>query len=130
MTLNIFKKVDLTEGKTWKVILLFAIPIMLASVLGSAFSIINSLVLKTTVGGDSVTAISSTSSISAILFQFAYGCSGGFATMTSANYGKKDEKSVRKSFYNGLYLSVFIGLLISVFYMIIKPSILTHNDFQ
>ena len=122
--MNIFKKIDLTEGKTWKVILLFAIPIMLASVLGSAFSIINSLVLKTTVGGDSVTAISSTSSISAILFQFAYGCSGGFATMTSADYGRKDEKGVRKSFYNGLYLSVFIGLLITILGLFIYKDLL------
>ena len=122
--MKIFKKVDLTEGKTWKVILLFAIPIVLASVLGSAFSIINSLVLKTTVGGDSVTAISSTSSISVILFQFAYGCSGGFATLTSANYGKKDEKSVRKSFYNGLYLSIFIGLFITVLGLLVYKELL------
>ena len=126
--INIFKKVNLTNGKPWKVILLFAIPIFLTSVLSSAFSLINSLVLKTTVGGDSVTAISATSSISAILFQFAYGCSGGFATLTSANYGKNDEKSVRKSFYNGMYLSVIIGLLITTLGLFIYKDLLVFLE--
>ncbi len=112
--MNVFKQVDLTKGKPWKVILLFAIPIFLSSFLGSAFSIINSLVLKTTVGGNSVTAISSTSSISAILFQFAYGCSGGFATLLSADFGNKNIQKARKSFYNGFYLSIIVGLIISV----------------
>ena len=101
--MNFFKQMDLTKGKPWKVIVLFAIPILISSILSSAFSLINSLVLKTTVGGDSVTAISSTGSISLILFQFAYGCSGGFATLISANYGNKDYKAVRKTFYNGIY---------------------------
>lgn len=60
---NFFKPIDLTKGKPWKVILLFAIPILLSTVLNSAFSLINALVLKETVGGTSVTAINQTGSI-------------------------------------------------------------------
>ncbi len=55
---SIFKPIDLTEGKPWKVILLFAIPILLSTLLNNAFSLINALVLKITVGGTSVTTIS------------------------------------------------------------------------
>lgn len=65
---SIFKSIDLTEGKPWKVILLFAIPILLSTLLNNAFSLINALVLKITVGGTSVTSINQTGSITCILF--------------------------------------------------------------
>ena len=126
--MNFFKQMDLTKGKPWKVIVLFAIPILISSILSSAFSLINSLVLKTTVGGDSVTAISSTGSISLILFQFAYGCSGGFATLISANYGNKDYKAVRKTFYNGIYLSIIIGFIITVLGLFVYKDLLVFLD--
>ena len=122
--MNVFKQMDLTKGKPWKVILLFAIPIFISSLLGSAFSIINSLVLKTTVGGDSVTSINSTGSISLILFQFAYGCSGGFATLISSHFGSKDYKNVRKSFYNGIYLSIVIGFVITILGLFVYKDLL------
>ena len=126
--MKFFKQIDLTKGKPWKVIILFAIPIFLSLVLSNAFSLINSLVLKTTVGGNSVTAISSTGSISAILFQFAYGCSGGFATLTSADYGNKDFKSVRKTFYNGIYLSLVIGFIITILGLLVYKDLLIFLD--
>ena len=112
--MKVFKQIDLTKGTPWKVILLFSLPILLSLILSNAFSLINALVLKVTVGGDSVTAINSTSSISMILFNFAYGCSGGFVFLLSSYFGKKDFTQLRKSFYNGLYLSVLVGLVITI----------------
>ena len=92
-----FSRIDLTEGRPWKVILLFSIPIFFTLILNNAFSLINALVLKTTVGGDSVTAVNSTSSISNILFQFAYGIGGGFTIVISEQIGKKDYKNLKKT---------------------------------
>ena len=112
--MKVFKQIDLTKGTPWKVILLFSLPILLSLILSNAFSLINALVLKVTVGGDSVTAINSTSSISMILFNFAYGCSGGFVILLSSYFGKKDFTQLRKSFYNGLFLSVLVGLVITI----------------
>ena len=122
--MNFFKQIDLTKGKPWKVIMLFAVPIFLSLLLNNAFSLINSLVLKTTVGGNSVTAITSTGSISAILFQFAYGCSGGFAILISSHYGKKDMVNLRKCFYNAIYLCLIIGTLITVIGLFVYKDLL------
>lgn len=122
--MKLFKQVDLTIGKPWKVIITLAIPILLSQILGNAFSLINALVLKTTVGGDSVTAINSTGSISSILFQFAYGCSGGFAILLSSYFGKKDFDNLKKSFYNALYLCLFIGVLITIIGLFVYKDLL------
>lgn len=93
-------------------ILSFALPILISTILGNAFSLINALVLKVNVGGDSVTAINSTGTISSILFNFAYGCSSGFAVIASNRHGAKDETGLKKTFYLSVILSVSIAALI------------------
>lgn len=95
---KLFKPVDLTIGSPWKVMLFFAVPILLSTLLNNAFSLINALVLKSTVGGDSVTSINSTGNISSILFNFAYGCTSGFAVLASNKFGQKDNEGLKKSF--------------------------------
>ena len=119
-----FSRIDLTEGRPWKVILLFSIPIFFTLILNNAFSLINALVLKTTVGGDSVTAVNSTSSISNILFQFAYGIGGGFTIVISEQIGKKDYKNLKKTFYNAIYLSIVIGIIIGIIGLIFYKDLL------
>ena len=111
---RIFKQIDLTEGKPWKVLFLFAIPLLLTNLLNNAFSLVNSLVLKTTVGGNAVTAIGSTGPISSILFNFAYGCSTGFGVIMATRFGAKDENRMKKTFYTSMVLAIGIGLLITI----------------
>lgn len=121
---NFFKPIDLTKGSPWKVILIFAIPILISTILNSAFSLINALVLKVNVGGDSVTAINSTSPISSILFNFAYGCSSGFAVIASNQHGAKDDDGVKKSFYHSIFLSLLLALIIMAIGLIFYKDLL------
>lgn len=121
---KLFKQMDLTEGRPWKVMLLFSLPILLTLILNNAFSLINALVLKTTVGGDSVSAINSTTSISNILLQFAYGVGSGFTILMSEQIGKKDYTNLKKIFYNAIYLSIGIGALISIVGLVFYKDLL------
>ena len=96
---KIFSQIDLTSGSPYKVLLFFTIPLLIYQLLSSSFSLVNSIVLKNTVGGDSVAAINATSSISLLLFQFAFGCSSGFTIMISEVFGKKDLDKLKKVFH-------------------------------
>lgn len=109
-----FHAMDLTKGAPWKALVFFSIPILLSTLLGNAFGLINSLVLKATVGGNAVTAINCTGSISALLFNFAYGASEGFSVLASNDYGAKNDEKIRKTFLASLLLSLAIGILILV----------------
>ena len=111
---ELFNQQDLTSGKIYKKILLFALPIFISSLLGNAFNIINSLVLKFTVGGDAVTSINVTNSISSLLFNFAYGATSGFAVILSNKFGEKDEKGIKESYSHSITLSVITALLITI----------------
>jgi Na+-driven multidrug efflux pump len=121
---KIFSPIDLTKGTPWKKILLFAIPILLETILNNAFGLINALILKTTVGGDSVTAMNATGTISAILFNFAYGCTGGFAIIAANKAGAKDQAGIKKTFYMSLFLSVCLAVLITTVGLIFYKEML------
>lgn len=121
---ELFRQHDLTTGKIYKKILLFALPIFFSSFIGNAFNIINSLVLKVTVGGNAVTAINLTNSISSLLFNFAFGATSGFAVILGNKFGEKNEKEIKESFLHSISLSIILGLLITLVGIIALPSLL------
>ncbi len=110
---KIFAFQDLTSERPFKVILLFALPILLSNLLGSSIGLINSLVLKTTVGTTSVVAMNQTNSINSLLFQLGFGASSGFAIIGSQRYGAKDEEGLKKAFNISIFLCVILAILIS-----------------
>ena len=121
---NMFKTMDLTKGSILKALLFFSLPLFFSSLITSAFGLINSLVLKHTVGGYAVTAINVTGSISSLLFNFAYGAVSGFATITANHHGSKNPDECRKAMYHGLYISVVISLLImTIGFVFLDPLI-------
>lgn len=109
---RIFQPIDLTKNKPYQEMLAFALPVFLSLLLSNAFSLINSLVLKVTVGGNAVASISATGSISVILFNFAYGCSNGFSVISANKRGEHNETAIKKIFINALFLVFLIGIII------------------
>lgn len=86
---------------------------------------LNSLVLKETVGGIGVTAINQTGSLSTLLFQFAFGASSGFAILASQRKGNGDIDGIKRIFFSSIALSIVVGLLISVVGIIALRPLLT-----
>lgn len=127
--MNAFKKmfqpIDLTKNRPYKVMLAFALPVFLSLLLSNAFSLINSLVLKVTVGGNAVTSISATGSISVILFNFAYGCSNGFSVISANKRGEHNENAIKKIFINALFLVFLIGIIITIIGLIFYKDLIT-----
>lgn len=121
---NMFKTMDLTKGSIFKALFFFSLPLFFSSLITSAFGLINSLVLKYTVGGYAVTAINVTGSISSLLFNFAYGAVSGFATITANHHGSKDIEGSRKSITHGMYISLVISIVISAIGFIFLDQLL------
>lgn len=125
---EMFGFLDLTKGKVYKVILLFALPLLLTTLLTNSLNLVNTMVLKNTVGGTSVTAMNQTNSLNSILLNFALGCTAGFATIGGHYFGKKDEQRLKESFHTSIILSIFIGAFLSVVGLIIlKPALKLLN---
>lgn len=120
---SLFGFQDLTRNaRPIKVMILFAIPLIITALINNGMSLINSMVLKETVGGDSVTAINQTSSLSAILLQFGFGCTSGFGVIIANLHGAKDEEGVKKAIVSSIILCFIIWIIVCVVGLIfLKP---------
>ena len=127
---NMFKTMDLTKGSIFKALFYFSLPLFLSSLITGAFGLINSLVLKYTVGGDAVTAINVTGSIASLLFNFAYGAVSGFSTITANHHGSKNTENSGKSIFQSYYISLVISILISGIGFIFLDKMLAFLNIQ
>ncbi len=127
---RLFAPRDLTVGSPWKCLLLIAVPIFLQNLFSNAFSLTNALVLKVTAGGIAVTAISCTSAISSLLFNFAYGAASGFAVILGNAYGAKDQVKTRKSFFLSVMIGIALGLLVSAIGFIFLSNFLDFLNIE
>jgi len=121
---KMFGFIDLTKGSPLKVLILFSIPVFLTLLLTNALNLVSTLVLKVTVGGDSVTAITQTNSLNAILLNFGLGTCSGFAVIGGHYYGKRDQANTIKAFQNSFYLALLFGVFLTVLgFIVLKPAL-------
>ncbi len=125
---SFFGHQDLTKNSPLKAMLLFAIPLVMTTLLVNGMNLVNSLVLKYTVGGDSVTAINQTNSLSSMILQFGYGCTSGFGVLVANYYGAKDEEKIKKTIISSIIFCFFIWITLSTLGIIfLKPLLHSLN---
>lgn len=87
---------DLTKGHPIKVIIMFAIPLMIGNILQQLYAMTDSKIVSMYVGTDALAAVGGTAIVSNTLVGFVNGLTQGFAIMIARCFGAKDNKSLRK----------------------------------
>ena len=105
----------MTEGSPAKLIMAFAIPLLIGNIFQQLYSMADMYIVGHTISADALGAIGCTGSISGLLIQFASGLTSGFCVLIAQRFGAGKLKEMRSSFAAGLLLSfVFIALLTTV----------------
>lgn len=121
---KIFSPIDLTSGKPWKVILLFAIPILLSNIFQQIYSISDAIIV-----GQSIplqfAGINNTGPLSFMILEFAFGMTAGMSVITSNRFGQKDYDGVKKSFANSITLSIITSILLTIISLVFKDILLS-----
>lgn len=115
---------DLTKGKPAALILAFAIPIFLANMLQLTYSIVDTRIVGSYLGENTLAAVGATTTLSNLMIGFLMGLSNGFAIITAQKFGAKDYDGVKKSFALSLKLGCGIALLITALCLIFLRQIL------
>ncbi|MBP3319246.1 MAG: MATE family efflux transporter [Ruminiclostridium sp.] len=82
---------DLTEGVIWKKLIVFAAPVLLSSLLQSAYSITDLIIAGWFIGKDGISAINNSSQVMVILTQIIMGITTGGNILMGQYYGSKDQ---------------------------------------
>ncbi len=111
---SMFSKIDLTEGKTWKVIIYFSLPILFSYLLQQIYTISDAAICGQFLNANQVAGVNNTSNITFIVLQFAFGCTAGFSVVSANKIGQNDIKGTRESLLVQMILSFIISIILTI----------------
>ncbi|WP_082515695.1 MATE family efflux transporter [Cellulomonas sp. Leaf395] len=104
----------LTAGRPWRVILLFAVPLLVGNVVQQLYQAADAVVVGRVLGVDSLAAVGATGALLFLLLGFAWGMTNGFAIPTAQAFGAGDHAAVRRSVAAGTVLSGATSAVLTV----------------
>ncbi|MBP1543252.1 MAG: MATE family efflux transporter [Oscillospiraceae bacterium] len=119
---------DLTKGSPIRLILLFALPILLGSVFQQAYSFTDTIIIGQQLGKDSIAAVGSTASVVSLMFNIINGMVTGFAIIVARNFGAGDHNEMRRTIARMMTFAGAAAAVIIVAIMLFVTPLLTLLD--
>ena len=102
---------DLSYGNEGRLILRFAIPMLLGNVFQQLYNVVDSVVVGKYIGKEALAAVGTSSPIIFLLVSFIIGVTMGFTIVVSQYFGAKQLENVKKAI-NTLYIFMFFTSLV------------------
>lgn len=118
----------MTQGREWKQILLFSLPLIAGNVLQQLYNAVDGMVVGNfaAAGEDALAAIGTSGPVTYVFLAFAFGMSGGCSVMISQLYGARRYDEMRQAVSTSLLLVGGIGLFLSVVGSVVARWFLRH----
>lgn len=104
----------MTEGKIWKKLLLFSIPLMMGSFFQQLYNTADSIIVGNYVGKEALAAIGTTDNLINTFIGFFMGLSTGAGIIISQYFGAKDEKNVQIAVNTTIGLTFVMSVICTV----------------
>lgn len=102
---------DFLEGPIKKQMVLFAIPLILTSILLQLFNTADSAMAGRFIGKSALAAVGGTVTLTSFLIEFFLGFSNAVNVIVAKYLGRGDKQSVKCAVYTGITVSLFLGLM-------------------
>lgn len=115
---------DLTKGNIGKNMLLFSLPLMVGNLLQQLYNLVDTWVVGRFVGAEALAAVGASYSLMVFLTSVYIGLCMGSGSAFSMFFGKRDEDSMKKSFFSSFVLIGAVSIIINVgVYLFMDPLI-------
>ena len=104
----------MTEGKEWKLILLFTLPLMAGNLLQQLYNTVDGIIVGNFVSEDALAAVGTCSPLTMLFIAIAVGMSNGAAVVISQLYGARRLEEMKRSIATSLILLFWMGVVFSV----------------
>lgn len=109
------RKNDLTQGREWQVILSFALPIMLGSLLQQLYSTVDGIIVGNFVNSTALAAMGSCMSYTSMFVFLAVGVANGSGVVISQYFGAKRFGEMRRTASTIMIMLIALGAFFTVF---------------
>lgn len=117
-------KTLMTEGRIWKILIRFAMPLFLGNLFQQLYNTVDSLVVGNYCGKAALAAVSSSGSLCHLLIGFFQGAFMGASVIISRYYGAGDQANVDRAVHTTVVFSLGMGAALTVFGVCFTPTIL------
>ena len=101
---------DMTSGSPGRLIILFAIPLMLGNICQQLYTMVETMVVGQVVGVEALAALGAVDFLMWVVTGISTGLTQGFSIQLSQYYGAKDFENLRKSLAHSYRLTAFIAV--------------------
>lgn len=116
--------IDLTRGNATKVMLIFAIPMIIGNVFQQLYNVVDSIIVGKFIGPDALAAVGSSFAVMVFLTSIILGLCMGSGAVFSYYYGAKDIDSLKNSLFTSFCFIGIITLILQVGAIIFIDDIL------
>ncbi|MEI6124331.1 MAG: MATE family efflux transporter [Bacteroidota bacterium] len=122
------KMKDLTVGKESKVILIFALPMLLGNVFQQLYNIVDSIIVGNYIGKEALAAVGASFPVIFVLISLVIGVAMGSTIIISQYFGAKDFVNVKKAIDSLLIFLFFASILITIIGLVFSEDIFRLMD--
>ena len=105
---------DMTRGDPLRLILAFAVPLMLGSLFQQFYSLADTIIVGRFVGVDALAAVGSVGGLNYLVLGFVNGIACGFSIPIAWSFGAKDHNELRRYTANTVWLSAAFAAVLTV----------------
>lgn len=104
----------MTEGNTLKILVLFALPVLIGNLFQQMYNVADSMIVGNYVGTEGLAAVGAVGSLQFFFFSFCLGLSNGIGIVVSQFFGADNHTNVKKSIVNGVLLTIILSSIVSL----------------
>ena len=119
---------DMTQGSPLKLILAFAVPLMLGSLFQQFYNLADTIIVGRFVGVDALAAVGSVGGLNYLVLGFVNGIACGFSIPISWTFGAKDYSEMRRYTANTVWLSLFFAVVLTVVTVALTRAVLVWTN--
>ena len=125
---KITRSVDMTRGNIWKLLISFALPMLIGQMFQILYNTVDSVVVGQFVGKEALAAVGSTGSVINATVSFFSGLAGGAGVVISQYFGARDEEGVSKAVHTTVLLTLIMSGMCTILGMVMTDTILGWRD--
>ncbi|WP_025727917.1 MATE family efflux transporter [Atopobacter phocae] len=115
---------DMTKGKPAKLIISFAIPLLIGNVFQQVYNMVDTFIVGRTLGVNALASLGATGSLMFLILGFVQGTTSGLAIPIAQKFGAKDYRGLRRSFAANIIVGILVSIGLTIFSLMIVKQLL------
>lgn len=120
------QKGNMTDGKEWKQLLLFALPLMAGNALQQLYNTVDGIIVGNYVGDTALAAVGACAPMTMLFVMLAIGMSAGSSVVIAQYYGAGKVGEMRRTVSTSIILLLIMGVVLSVVGVLVARPFLEH----